>query len=156
MKTTTIIGLGILILTVFLTGCGEKSEQSNTENERISPGHASIVGTVTQIEARLDTLASEKPCGNVPCYAIVRVDSILGYGSSFGNPLVKGSTIRLKFMFTLEKTTEEYFPNLKEDLPGVVINSRFKGDIELVRASSAVITEDFPRLYRIFNYQIIK
>jgi hypothetical protein len=151
-----IIGIGLLVLTIYLSSCRDESDKKKTGNKRVSPGYASIVGTVTQVEATLDTLSTEKPCGNVPCYAIVRVDSILGYGSSFGNPLVKGSTIRLKFMFTVEKTTKEYFPNLKEHFPGVVINSKLKGNIELVRGSSAVTNEEFPRLYRIFSYQLIE
>ena len=45
------------------------------------------------------------PCSKPPCRATVLVDSVLGYGSSFGAPLAAGRSIRAEFTFTLAATT---------------------------------------------------
>ncbi len=142
----------IVILTIGLNSCSNNSDRSEDRTTKVSTGEARILGTVMDIQAELDTLRPDSPCGKVPCNTIVRIDSIIGYGASFGKPLIPQSEISLKFMFTTEKTTDELFPNLKESYPGISINSKFSGDIQQVKSyetGKEIIT------YRIYEYQLI-
>ncbi len=97
------------------------------QGERIAPGKCRIVGTVVAIDPSLE---SGGPCSKAPCRAVVRVDSILGYGSAFGNPLALQAQIPVRFAFTLERTSKDLFPNMTDQYPGLAIGSRFQTDIE--------------------------
>jgi len=94
---------------------------------QIAPGRCRIVGTLVEIDSTLDTGG---PCSKAPCRGIVRVDSILGYGSAFGNPISLNAKINVKFAFTLAPTTRDLFPNMTVQLPGLYIGASFKTDLE--------------------------
>jgi hypothetical protein len=97
------------------------------QQTRIAPGRCRIVGTIVSIDSTLD---EKGPCSRAPCRAIVRVDSILGYGSSFGNPIALSKQISVRFAFTIAPTTSDLFPNAMEQLPGLQVGARFQTDIE--------------------------
>ena len=107
----------------------EYSSASSLENASIAPGYCRIVGTVVHIDSILDLTDKSSPCSKAPCLASVKVDSIIGYGSSFIEPLSTGDTVFIKFMFTLSPTTKELFPDMKGSYPGLLLGSQFIGDI---------------------------
>ena len=99
------------------------------ENKLIAPGHCRIVGTIVHIHSILVLTDKTSPCSKAPCLASVRVDSIIGYGSSFIEPLSAGDTVFIKFMFTLSPTTKELFPDMTELYPGLSMGSQFVADV---------------------------
>lgn len=141
-----------LSVCIFAIGCSQKENESLSRRDTISPGHARIAATVIEIDSTLDS-NNNKPCGKVPCYAEVRIDSVLGYGSAFGNPLVKASTIRLKFMYTLEETTKDLFPNSEKQFPGLEVGSAFQGDVQSIDNSN--MNNSKGNLYKIFGYRLL-
>ncbi len=97
------------------------------QHDHIAPGRCRIVGTVMSIDS---TLEEGGPCSEAPCRAIVRVDSVLGYGSAFGNPIAVTVQIPVRFAFTLAPTTKDLFPNMTERLPGLQVGAKFQTDLE--------------------------
>jgi hypothetical protein len=61
---------------------------------------------------------------------MVLVDSILGYGSAFGNPIAAGRQINVRFEFTTAPTTKALFPTMDVRLPGVSVGTRIRTDLE--------------------------
>ncbi len=94
---------------------------------RIAPGRCRIVGTLVSIDS---TLEKGGPCLKAPCRGFVRVDSVLGYGAAFGNPVAVNERIDVRFAFTLAPTSRELFPNMTKQLPGLQVGTRFQADLE--------------------------
>src|SRR5512135_3353036 len=100
MKSTKTLTACLSFLSlVVLAGCAARADRTTRDDKpqekgiptgeqglRISPGHCRIIGTVIFIDT---ALASSGPCSKAPCRTIVRVDSVLGYGSAFGNPVAR-------------------------------------------------------------------
>ena len=139
MKAKPLIAI---VVASCLLACSAKVDKSTQgENQRqhvqqmpiadqqshIAPGHCRIVGTIVSIDS---TLEERGPCSKAPCRAIVRVDSVLGYGSAFGNPIAVGAQIPVRLAFTLAPTTKELFPNMTERLPGLKVGAKFQTDLE--------------------------
>ena len=95
----------------------------------IPPKNCRIVGTIVFVDEPRSDLGADDPCSKVPCQAVVRVDSILGYGQGFVKPLGKGKEIEVLFKFTLSPT-KDLFPNMEESYPGLKLGSYFLADIE--------------------------
>ncbi len=121
-----------------LAACGTQSDKAvredaqkhalvSNQGESIPPGKCRIVGTIIAIDS---TLEGNGPCSKAPCRALVRVDSILGYGSAFRNPLPLHGQVSVRFAWTLAPTTEDLFPNMTDRLPGLVTGSTFRSDVE--------------------------
>ena len=135
--------LAVLFSLGFVLGCGSNKDLAVKKNnggenqtavihsEKIPPGYCRIVGTIISIDSTLDKSYAKNPCSRKPCNAVVRVDSILGYGSAFP-PLLTGKLIQLHFYFTLSPTTRDLFPNMTELYPGLTVGSSFIGDIEMI------------------------
>lgn len=51
------------------------------------------------------------PCSTIPCSAMVRIDSVLGYGPAFPEPLSAGKVISVRFRYTLSPS-KELFPSI--------------------------------------------
>jgi hypothetical protein len=94
---------------------------------RIAPGRCRIVGTLVAIDSVLE---KGGPCSKAPCRGFVRVDSVLGYGAAFGNPVAVSERVDVRFAFTLAPMSKELFPNMTEQLPGLQIGTRFQADLE--------------------------
>jgi len=99
------------------------------EGQRIAPNKCRILGTVVAIDSTLELTDPSDPCSKVPCRATVRIDSVLGYGQAFPEPLTKGEEVSVKFKFTLSPT-ESLFPNMTQSYPGVQLGSTILSDIE--------------------------
>jgi hypothetical protein len=132
----------VLITVSILLGCSAHTEKSvrndqrtdskqpgviSAQESRVPPGHCRIIGTLVGIDS---TLVHGGPCSKAPCRGLVRVDSILGYGSAFGSPLALKEEINVHFAFTLAATSKDLFPNMTERLPGLEIGARFEADVE--------------------------
>lgn len=129
----------ILALTCLMACAGQTDKSVREENRqetprpivdqqtRIAPGKCRIVGTLVSIDT---TMEESGPCSKAPCRGIVRIDSVLGYGSAFGNPIGIRGEIAVRFAFTLGPTTKDLFPNMTERLPGLNVGSRFQTDLE--------------------------
>lgn len=96
--------------------------------EPIPPNHCRIVGTVVAIDQSLKSSDPQSPCSKAPCLATVRVDSILGYGSAFGNPIAVGRQVEVMFGFTLSPT-KEILPQLTQAYPGLKVGSSFAANV---------------------------
>ncbi len=162
----------IIITTVLITvfsGCSSKSdrtseaEQTGSASESASrgfpgnttapvpPNHSRIIGVVANIDDIAETSNLSKPCSQAPCQAIIRIESVLGYGSAFGRPLATGSEISVFFPFTL-MPTHMLFPTLEKDYPGLSVGSRFLADVESRLAFQPESGEKV--LYIIYGYEI--
>ena len=74
--------------------CKVESEQNNISKKQILSGITRIPPNTCRVEAtvvELDSLEfipySKKPCEIAPCSGIIRINSVIGYGSDFGTPL---------------------------------------------------------------------
>jgi hypothetical protein len=95
---------------------------------------------------------STKPCEIAPCTRIIRIDSIIGYGSDFGSSLVLNDKIPVRFRFTTGLTKEVY-PDSKKDLPGLSKNVSFTADINSINVIS--VSGEALHEYIIGEYEII-
>jgi hypothetical protein len=158
LKTTMRYAAFCLLLTA-LTACrSNKEAQPATQSmmldslstaiempAQVPPNHCRIVGKILQIDS---TLLPDKtsPCGKAPCRAVVKITQVLGYGSSFGNPLADGQEISAMFAFTLAPTTKDLFPNIDKRLPGLSVGSVFTADVQSLEQFGGGTA------YQIFNY----
>jgi len=100
----------------------EKNEPNIEKPDTIPPSHANITGTIMEIEPVLKN--TDGPCSQYPCIASVKIESIQ-YGSAF--PVISpGNVVRIKFAFTLNKTTQKLFPNMDESYPGLKVGEKFE------------------------------
>jgi len=135
-------------LLILSLSCHSPETEKNLTKSDISPGTAIIVGTITAIEPVSMDSGFEGPCSKAPCIALVKVNSA-SYGAGFP-PLVMGKEIRIKFNFTLVKTTKELFPNLKEEYPGLEVGNRFTAIVSEIKS----VDKNVPR-FRIYGYEKI-
>jgi hypothetical protein len=119
----TLLTILVIISSLLLLNCTTPKENKTLSKSDISPGTAIITGTITEIEPISDDANDSGPCSKAPCIALVKVSSA-EYGASFPQ-LVMGKDIRVKFLFTLEKTTKEMFPNMEEEYPGLEVGQEF-------------------------------
>lgn len=119
----------ILFLALLIISCSSNKSIPSKLSNKISPNMCRINGTIISIEEITETFG---PCSIKPCVAKVKIKDILGTGSGFTTPLIKGNSIKLKFAFTLSKTTKELFPTLTDPFPGLTIGDSFTGDIEKI------------------------
>ncbi|MCH8326485.1 MAG: hypothetical protein IIB83_08000 [Bacteroidetes bacterium] len=145
----------LIMFSFIFISCNKGTNRNILEIKKTSPGFARIVGTVIKIEPGLDTNKPNSPCGKVPCITVVKIDSILGYGSAFGKPLNLDTNIKLKFMFTTQETTKELFPNINEYYPGVKVGSQFFGNVKEIKSSINNYSNNNLRLYKLFGYKIL-
>jgi hypothetical protein len=160
-------GKVIIVLAFALAGCSHQSRNAVKEEKQssgmagsrpamdqrvnVAPQRCRIVATILAIDNEL-LKQGDSPCAKVPCNASARVDSILGYGSSFGNPLAIGETIMLHFAFTLSPNTKEFFPTMSENYPGLVIGSQFSAEIE----SQPEVNSPARRQFIVYSYRKTK
>lgn len=95
----------------------------------INPGEVRAVCTVVGIDSTRTARAGD-PCSTYPCFATIRIDSVLGYGSGFPRPLSAGESISARFAFTLAPSNEA-MPNIATPLPGLEEGDAFMADIRV-------------------------
>jgi len=95
----------------------------------IPPNTCRVRATIVAIDTSLMRGSPTDPCSKFHCRATVRIDSVRGYGSSFVRPLSTGETVSVTFVHTLAPTRNVY-PEMKPELPGLMLGSSFVADIE--------------------------
>ena len=139
----------ILVITVsiLLMNCSTPKENKILIESKIPPGHAKVVGIITEIEPVSDSSNLNDPCSKAPCIALVKVTSAV-YGAAFPS-FTKDEKIRIKFLFTLEQTTKELFPNMEETYPGLRVGQEFTALV----AHIDNIGETVPK-FQIYSYEL--
>ena len=97
--------------------------------KRVLADRCRIVAKIKDIDTTRFLDDPEAPCGKAPCYAIIIIDQILGYGSGFSPKLYKGQELEVNFKFTLAPTNE-IAPDMQLGLPGLKIGNEFIADLE--------------------------
>ena len=69
------------------------------------------------------------------------------YGAAFPS-FTKDEEIRIKFLFTLEKTTKDLFPNMEETYPGLKVGQEFTALVSYME----YIDESAPT-FQIYSYE---
>jgi hypothetical protein len=125
----------LLLLAGFVPSCSaSKDTTAKTvtltvpQSPSLPPNACRIVGTIMTVLAPAAS-TEPGPCGKVPCQADVRVDSILGYGSSFPYPLAAGAIVRMRFSYTLAPTTA-MFPGTADLPKAMTAGDAFSGVME--------------------------
>lgn len=154
--------IAIVALACFLACAAQKEtrdtsgqqQQRNTihgpvadRTTHIAPGRCRIVGTLVGVDS---SLAENGPCAKAPCHGTVRVDSIVGYGAAFGNPIAVNERIRVTFAFTLAPTTKDLFPTMSDRLPGLQVGERFWTDLE---SQPETGIDEQRTVYRVYRYE---
>jgi len=116
----------------------------------IPPGQCRIIGTIVSIAEIQKPGNADDPCSQAPCQAVIRVDSVLGYGQGFIRPLSKSKEVPITFKFTLSPT-KDLFKNMTKTYPGLEVSSKFRATVE---AQQLLGTKSFK--YSISGYEIIK
>jgi hypothetical protein len=146
-NTKFILTILVFASLVVFQNCSSEKESTKLNKSDISPGTAEIVGTITEIEPISSNSEMAGPCSKAPCIALVKVSSAR-YGAAFP-PLVMGKEIRIKFRFTLEKTTKELFPNMEEEYPGLKVGDEFTAIV-----STIVSVDDTAPKFQINGYEL--
>ena len=137
-----------MLLMVLVVGCSKESRDTTKQEEQTSGkkfaevpisaldpnkmvpvGACRVVGTVVSVDSSTLSVNNDGPCSKAPCVAMVKVDSILGTGSSFAHPLSVGSVVRVRFAYTLS-ASKEFFPRMDPPLPGLRAGSQFRALIQ--------------------------
>lgn len=119
----------------------------------IPPNTCRVLATVYELGASTPQTNLFAPCDKAPCFAKLRIDYVIGYGSAFPRPISSGDSLAVRFMYTTGKT-RTVWPELHKDLPGLSIGDSFKGDILVVKVLSrdgGAETE-----LRIYSYELIR
>jgi len=91
-----------------------------------SPSNSVIIGKIVEITP--PDLSQEFPCNEVSCLAKVELMAMSKFGSSFHGQYNEGQVLTVRFVFTLEQTSER-FPELNEPLPGLDVNNFFEAEL---------------------------
>lgn len=142
----TLLTILVTTTSILLFNCSSPKENKTLSESEIPPGHAQLVGVISKIELISDDASLTGPCSKAPCIALVKVTSAV-YGASFPQ-LVMNKDIRVKFQFTLEKTTKDLFPNMKEEYPGLKEGQEFTALVAHVEN----IDETAPE-FQIYGYE---
>ena len=141
-----------VILFIGISGCSSNKKIIN-EKAVIPPGVCRINAEVIKIDSTLLGGISNDPCAKAPCVAWIKVKNIIGYGAGSAT-VKKGDTLKTKFAFTLNPTTKETFPTLKEQLPGLSEGSSFVADIQLLPSDPSSMKKE--KLYLVYGYKKTK
>ena len=129
----------VVMVAFFLTACGKKTHHEtshpdpqgqffNMERQapNIAPNRCRLIGTVAAIDSTYKPVNPDDSCAKAPCRATVRVESVLGYGPAFPQPLANGQLIPVTFAFTLSPT-QNLLPNMTSSYPGLGVGAKFFG-----------------------------
>jgi len=144
--TKFLFAIMALTLSILLFSCSSPKENKTLKESDVSPGTAKIVGTITEIEPVSDTGNLSGPCSKAPCIGLVKVSSAV-YGAAFPQ-IAMGNEVRIKFLFTLEKTTKDLFPNMEEEYPGLKVGDEFTAVVAHVEN----IDETAP-IFQVYGYE---
>lgn len=103
-----------------------RSQQADTVPEQIPSFNSNECFVRAKIlEVIQDKQAQQGPCSEYPCLAKVSVEKVIKCGRVTGNRPVAGQIRIVRFHFTLSEHTNELFPDLQYELPGLNAENRF-------------------------------
>jgi hypothetical protein len=130
-----------LIVVMVSSSCTSSKEQAATHrdttslsagpsptNDQLPPNSCRVHATIIAVDTSLKRDTPTDPCSKFFCAATVRIDSVLGYGSSFSRPVSAGDTVSVTFLYTLAASSL-VFPDMRPGLPGLSSGSAFVADI---------------------------
>jgi len=144
--TKYLFAILVIWVSTILMNCSTPKENKTLIESKIPPGNAKIVGIIIEIEPVTDMSTLNDPCSKAPCIALVKVTSAV-YGAAFPS-FSKDGEIRIKFLFTLEKTTKELFPDMEETYPGLKVGQEFTALVAHIEN----IDETAPK-FQIYSYE---
>lgn len=138
----------LFFIIVILIGCSSNDaskEEVEISEIKITKEFSAITGTIISIDSTKFSNDENSPCSKAPCWAKVRVNSVIGRGQ--GGPFISvNDTLNVHFTFTLAETTEELIPNLDKRMPGLKINDGFEANIK------AMANNNMEKLYEVYYY----
>ena len=147
----------LLLSFIFLFfGCSAGSSASNSfpqKVETVPPGHCRVRAEVVRIDPTLHGRSENDPCSKAPCVAWILVKNVIAHGSGT-DQIGAGDTLQARFAFTLSPTSNEEFPTLKNQLPGLSVGSIFVADVQLTPPH--LHAEHGSKLYMIYGYRKLK
>ncbi len=106
-----------------VTTIGSILSQSRQE---VPPDHVRIRGViVSQSLSKKET----GTCLQYPCWALIKIEKVFGYGSGFSGSIGLGDIVEVRFASTL-LPTESLFPNRENHLPGLSSGETFLADLK--------------------------
>ena len=119
--------LSTIVMAASCVGAAERARPAVPQAmDDVGPNEARVLGTLTGI---LSQRAASGPCAQAACHGIIRIDSVLEYGSAFPRPLSKGEHLEARFAFTLE-STDEAGVTIDTPFPGVELGASFWADLQ--------------------------
>ena len=131
-----------------------QTEQKDNQKSITSPGISSP--DRGRIEAKVIKILpitkedSGTVCAKAPCHATIKVNKIGSYGRSFSKSFEPGDEIEVMFVYTLNPTSKDLFPDLKYLYPGLKECDTFTGEIQ------SRIRPGRPPSYYIYHYELKK
>ena len=150
----------IVLIVVFnmLAGCknsksqvaaSTKENNSDLELARIDPAihnQSNIPPQYCRISAHvlqvIDDNNQLKHCKKEPCYAMIKIKQVLGYGSSFPATFQSGDEVLVFFPISL---------NVTDQMPGLGQGDSFKADMEGAISLSNISNQPS---YTIYSYEL--
>ncbi len=142
----------IAFLILLFVSCTSTKSIETPLPSTINPNSCRVNGTIISID---ETKSSSGPCSMHPCVAMVKINNVIGTGFGFKTPLIKNDTIKIKFEFTLDKTSKELFPTLNYVLPGLEVSNNFVADVERIELIQMNNINKEKFYYRVYNYSKI-
>ena len=149
----------LIVVLNILTACKNSKSQVDTSTEEnisdiglghtdttipnqtnIPPQYCRLIGMIVEVEKIVDK--QTRGCKIGPCYAMIKIEQVLGYGSSFPSNFQSGDEITVFFPSSLNST---------DHLPGLKKGDRFKADME--GAISLYSISNQPT-YTIYSYEL--
>lgn len=159
MKLARLAIISTVVSVISLSCSTSKQEQSASRQGQeealappspLAPNTCRLIGTIVEIDAKLAGTDPKDPCSKAPCFAVVRIDSVVGYGSAFPTSLGVGATMRTRFAHTLA-ATKDVLPEVSPALPGLHAGSRIKADVS---ATTALGSKE--PSFTIYAYEVLR
>ena len=121
-----------------ISGFGQLKTNTIIRNQtNIPPQYCRLIGMIVEIEKIVDK--QTRGCKIGPCYAMIKIEQVLGYGSSFPSSFQSGAEITVFFPSSLNST---------DHLPGLKKGDSFRADME------GAITLSNQPTYTIYSYEL--
>ena len=118
----------ILLFLAFFSIVACKTSQTNTAIKSLpsSNGRSVIIAEIIEVS---DERSFSFPCSEVPCIATVRIEKVERSSAKLMQPFVANQEGNMRFVFSLNETTEKLFPNLDKRLAGLKAGDRFRANV---------------------------
>ncbi|RLD78568.1 MAG: hypothetical protein DRJ10_10110 [Bacteroidetes bacterium] len=140
-----------LFVMLFVYSCDSKKQLTytntiNINDTIVAPNNCLVVAEIVEILPFVDKEDGEL-CSKVPCNAIVNIDKVIAYGSSFPVVLSSKKQLIVNFKHSL-KATKEIEEKTNYLLPGLKKGNKFKANIEAIEQVGELKIK-----YTIYYYQ---